>query len=307
MTRNRAELDEPYEGPDEPSFGFGGDDVPTLGGPEGEALFGDQEPILSVDSFEDASIEADFGDSDPAATARRSPGRKRKAVVPPEKLKKGMNLYEYLSQCQPPLDKKIIDIAVAQTQVPDSLHSDAGQEICIVWSQIKPDWKKYKPGQIASYAHQMARHTALRLRRELGSSVRLPGSAFRKRKDGTTYVTPGVLSVPLQWEELEGWMDADESADASFSVGSLDVKAVVNDLEQGPSSVSVEDEEMEAMKQRLAVVKAKQDRLTKQQREIFILLIHGETYESIQKRLGIKRAALLNEIESATARLYRRD
>jgi DNA-binding CsgD family transcriptional regulator len=72
------------------------------------------------------------------------------------------------------------------------------------------------------------------------------------------------------------------------------------------SSTSVEDEEMEAMNQRLNMVNSKADKLTMQQREILVLLIRGESYESVQRRLNIKRAALLNEIESATARLYQK-
>jgi DNA-binding CsgD family transcriptional regulator len=54
------------------------------------------------------------------------------------------------------------------------------------------------------------------------------------------------------------------------------------------------------------MVNSKADKLTMQQREILVLLIRGESYESVQRRLNIKRAALLNEIESATARLYQK-
>jgi DNA-directed RNA polymerase specialized sigma24 family protein len=240
-------------------------------------------------------------------TSKRGGGRKRKAVVPPEKIFKGMSLFEYLNQCNPPLDNKIIDIAIAQTQVPPELKLDAGQDIRLTWSQMKPDVKKYKPGQIASYAHRIARHTALRLRRELGAATRLPGSAFRKKKDGSTYVTPGLLSVPLQWEELESWLDTDEAADSAFQMSSSSGSEITSALSDfATSSTSVEDEEMEAMNQRLNMVNSKADKLTMQQREILVLLIRGESYESVQRRLNIKRAALLNEIESATARLYQK-
>lgn len=232
-------------------------------------------------------------------------GKRRKAVVPPDELKKGINLFEYLHTCTPPLDKKIIDIAIAQMQVPPELKDDAAQEIRITWALMKPDIKKFKPGQIASYAHRVARHTALRVRREIGSSVRLPGSAFRKKKDGTTYVTPGLLSVPLQWEELEGWLDADDAADSSFAVqgaGATELRTLMEGTDIG---VVVEDEETETMNHRLALVNAKADKLSPMQRDILYLLIKGDSYESIQTKLKLKRAMLLNEIEDATAKLYR--
>lgn len=231
--------------------------------------------------------------------------KKRKAVVPPEKLAKGTNLFDYLRKCTPPLDKKIIDIANAQMQVPDELKDDSAQEIRWTWAQMMPDIAKFKPGQIASYAHRVARHTALRVRRELGSSVRLPGSAFRKKKDGSTYVTPGLLSTALQWEELEGWLDADDAADSAYTVqggNNIELRTL---LEGSDIGVVVEDEETENMNHRLALVNAKSDKLSTLQREILIRMIKGESYESIQTGLKLKRAMLLNEIEEATAKLYR--
>jgi DNA-binding CsgD family transcriptional regulator len=283
-----------------PSGGF--DDMESEGVfPSMDDLDGhDDVPLPSIESIdEDEPILAG------TPTSKRGGGRKRKAVVPPEKITKGMSLFEYLNQCNPPLDNKIIDIAIAQTQVPPELKLDAGQDIRLTWSQMKPDVKKYKPGQIASYAHRIARHTALRLRRELGAATRLPGSAFRKKKDGSTYVTPGLLSVPLQWEELESWLDTDEAADSAFqlnnSTGS-EISSALSDF--ATSSTSVEDEEMETMNQRLALVNSKADKLTMQQREILVLMIRGESYESVQRRLNLKRAMLLNEIEAATAKLY---
>lgn len=263
------------------------------------------ESVLGIHVLDPEEEAAWIAAREKAQQNAEATGRKRKAVVPPEKIKKGMTLFEYLHACRPPLDKKIIDIAIAQTAVPSELKEDAAQEIMITWSTMKPDIKKFKPGQIASYAHRVARHTALRLRRELGSSVRLPGSAFRKKKDGSTYVTPGLLSVPLQWEELEGWLDADDAADSSYTVqgAGSELQHALDGLEF--SVTAVEDEETETMNHRLALVNAKADKLSSTQREILILLIRGHSYESIQNTLKLKRAMLLNEIEEATAKLYR--
>ena len=136
---------------------------------------------------------------------------RHKAVVAPAHLTNEMSLLDYLANCQPPIDKKLIDIALVQTQTPHSLREDAAQEIRIMWATLKPNIERYEPGQIAAYAHFVAKHASWRLRRALGSPVNLPGSAFRKRKDGTSYVTPGVLSVPLDWHDLEHWFNTSES------------------------------------------------------------------------------------------------
>lgn len=233
-------------------------------------------------------------------------GRKRKSVVPPEVLTPEMSVFDYLHACRPPLDKKIVDIAIAQMQVPPELRDDAAQEIMLTWTTMKPDVQKFKPGQIAAYAHRIARHTALRVRRELGSSVRLPGSAFRKKKDGTTYVTPGLLSVPLQWEELEGWLDADDAADAAYTVQGMGSELQSLLEGQDMSVAAVEDEETEIRNNRLAMVNAKADKLSSLQREALILFIMGNSYETIQNRLNLKRATLLNAIEEATAVIWRK-
>lgn len=144
-------------------------------------------------------------------TSVQTQDERHKAVVAPAHHTNEMSLLDYLANCQPPIDKKLIDIALVQTQTPHSLREDAAQEIQIMWATLKANTERYKPGQIAVYAHFVAKHASWRLRRALGSPVNLPGSAFRKRKDGTSYVTPGVLSVPLDWHDLEHWFNTSES------------------------------------------------------------------------------------------------
>lgn len=227
--------------------------------------------------------------------------RKRKAVVPPKRVTKEMSLFEYLSQCTPPLTKKIIDIACSQTQVPPELRDDAAQEISIQWSLTKPDCRQYKPGQVASYAHRMARHAALRLRRELGSSVRLPGSAFRKRKDGTSYVTPGALAAPLSWNELESWFQTDGLADGigggSFQgVDMEELAEAVESLEESGAATTAVDEEGETRKERANHLSVHSEKLTVRQAKIMSMLVDGETYEEIMTALDIKKGVLMREL-----------
>lgn len=227
---------------------------------------------------------------------------RRKAVVPPTKVNKTMSLFDYLASCDPPLDKKIIDIAMAQTQVPRDLREDAGQEIRMMWATMKPDTKKFKPGQIASYAHRIAMHAALRLRREIGSSVRLPGSAFRKRKDGSSYVTPGVLSVALDWNELESWFDATDSVDHSeFNPAVVSEPSALMGLEemteeQAEGGVTVDEEEEELRRARLESLERHATKLSRRQYNVLARLIAGESFEDIQTRTGYKKGVVLREI-----------
>lgn len=231
--------------------------------------------------------------------------KRRKAVVPPQHAAAGLSLFEYLRTCTPPLDQKIVDIAIAQTQVPLELRLDAAQEIRLVWSTMTPDLARYRPGQIASYAHRMAKHTALRVRRELGSSVRLPGSAFRKRRDGSSYVTPGVLSVALDWNELEGWLDMDSAGSSSeeslvmnmgLGIGEEDALAELGGMVEASSA---EDNEEEMLKFRLQVIERFKDELTERQYQILMRLSRGDTYEEIQAALGIKKGVMMRELNLA--------
>lgn len=226
--------------------------------------------------------------------------RQRKAVVPPKKVTKEMSVFDYLRQCQPALDKKIIDIACSQSQVPMELRDDAAQEISVMWSQMKPDTKKYKPGQIAAYAHQMARHAALRVRRELGSSVRLPGSAFRKRKDGTSYVNPGVLAAALDWNELETWFQTDELADGNMmSALAGDASSVAQALDETAAAEGDSEEQQKA--ERLELLMSRKDALTERQVGIMSALIEGATYEEIMAEHGIKKGVLMREVAVASS------
>ena len=230
--------------------------------------------------------------------------RQRKAVVPPAKVTKDMSVFDYLRRCQPPLDKKIIDIACSQSSVPMELKNDASQEIAMMWSTMKPDTAKYKPGQIASYAHQMARHAALRLRRELGSSVRLPGSAFRKRKDGTSYVTPGVLASALDWNELESWFQTDDMPDgmtSSMSSMSMDMDGISRMLEEDGELAVEEDTEEALRRERTDLLVGHRATLTDRQFAIMKSMIEGSTFEEVMVEHCIKKGVLMREIAVASS------
>lgn len=232
---------------------------------------------------------------------KNSNNKQRKEVVPPKKVTPEMSVFDYLRQCDPPLDKKIIDIACSQRGVPPELKDDAAQEIAIMWSQMKPDTVKYKPGQIASYAHHMAQHAALRLRRELGSAVRLPGSAFRKRKDGSSYVNPGVLAAALDWNELESWFQTDELADGGLMSALSGELSGLPQMLEDETAVSPEESEEALRRDRLELVLSRKDALTQRQVAIMCALIEGATYEEVMAEQGIKKGVLMREVAVASS------
>lgn len=165
-----------------------------------------------------------------------------------------------------------------------------------MWSQMTPDTSKYKPGQIAAYAHQMARHAALRLRRELGSSVRLPGSAFRKRKDGTSYVTPGVLASALDWSEMEGWFQTEDSPEGGppgGTGGGFGISTFEEEI------VSEDDADTALRNSRLDSLLSNADVLTERQKAIVSSLVDGASYEDVMLDLNIKKGVLMRELTIA--------
>lgn len=264
------------------------------------------EPILVDDLEVLASEELEVFDELPSPSIEMaadisSNSKQRKAVVPPKEITKDMSVFDYLRKCDPPLDKKIIDIACSQRGVPPELKDDAAQEIAIMWSQMKPDTKKYKPGQIASYAHHMAQHAALRLRRELGSAVRLPGSAFRKRKDGSSYVNPGVLAAALDWNELESWFQTDELADGSLMSALSGELSGLSQMLENETASSPEESEDAIRRDRLELLNSRKDALTQRQVAIMAALIEGATYEEVMAEQGIKKGVLMREFAVASS------
>jgi hypothetical protein len=231
------------------------------------------------------------------ATAPVEARQPRKDLVPPAKITEGMSLFDYLTTCRPPADQKIIDIACSQTQVPHDLKQEAAQEIRVMWMTLKPDTVKYKPGQIAAYAHRMALHAALRARRDLGSAVRLPGSAFRKRKDGSSYVTPGVLATALEWDKLEGWFQADgvegEGGPVSDAISS---DLGLSPLLGGDEPMVEEDDDEVTRDERMDALDAARDDLTPRQYEIMKALIAGNSFEEVMKEQDIKKGVLMREM-----------
>lgn len=182
------------------------------------------------------------------------------------------------------LVRKLTDIALAQTRVPASLRDDAAQEIHLAWASYRAD-TRLKPGQIASYANRIAHHACLRIRRELGLPVRLPGSAFRRKADGNTQVDLRRFSDPLSWDEItervvgrqESQQDSDEGWEHLISY----------DGTNPDQDLSHEDEQR---------VQDIYSRLSPRQREILVALRQGHEFSELPEVLDLSASLVQREI-----------
>ena len=241
------------------------------------------------------------------------PKKARIPLVAPVDLPDSATIFDYLDKAG--VARKIIDIATAYAKVPMELREDAAQEIKTTWSQTKPNLA-YKPGQIAAYAHRIAIHAALRLRRELGSAVRLPGSAFRQKSDGTTYVTPGALATALAWNDVEEWMHSDDwnpsfepinqAAEASPFQLTIPAQAESDEDSETDRAVYLETDPDYVQKQRVQEVCLASSELTLRQRRIMDLLLAGEEIPVILATLDIKRNTLTKEHKIIKEQLAKR-
>lgn len=183
------------------------------------------------------------------------------------------------------LERKIIDISMVKAQVPPAYQEDAAQEIRIAWLGSTAN-ERLSAGEIASYAHTIAFHVALKLRRDMAGPVRLPGSAFRKRTDGSTYVQPGHLAAPIPWEDLAEILiaeDEDKKAE-ELKTASTPLDVVDNELMTSEESFWYKD-------------------LTKRQRKIISMLKGGRCLDQIEEALNIQHNTLQRNIRVIRRRI----
>lgn len=211
-------------------------------------------------------------------------------------------LYERLVEMG--IARKLINIALVEMRVPHELAHDAAQEIRMAWIRTKAK-TEFSYGEVASYGHRIARHAALRARRELGSPVRLPGSAFRKRSDGTASVTPGILAAPLDWNDIEERlnMGGEGEIDAGFqsSIESY-TPAELSDSEiEGPEP-NPDDftPRFTLTPERAELFKAA---LTTKQWAVLSEVLGGKSVSSLERDTGLKHSTLTRQLSSIRNRL----
>lgn len=243
----------------------------------------------------------------PASPLRSQSRKKRTTFEAPQRIPDEMSLYDYLAACSPPMAEKLIDIALAAYNAPRQLRDEIAQEIRIAWVVRKPDHAKFEPAQIAAYAYRIAYHTTLKSWREMGSPVRLPGSAFRKRADGSTYVTPGLLAAPLEWSEMDNWFRTDDLPDFEGQGAARAAPAVGLDAPGDDDAGSAEpiDEEDELVRRRQDFLDEHRAtcKVTDLEYNALSLLIAGNDCDRIQDTLLLKRGQLHKLLESAAAKL----
>ena len=180
------------------------------------------------------------------------------------------------------LARKIIEISLNETKTPHSLHEDAAQEIRMAWAKAKAK-PEFSQGETASYAHRIAVNTCRKVQRDLGSAVRLPGSAFRKRRDGTSYVTPGVLSAPLDWAEVEERLNRDGGDDELSDAMGWCADAFTAELDSSHVMTPVQ----------MAKIKRV---LNDKQWLILTHLLTGGDVDSLQRMLETRRSSVVRQI-----------
>lgn len=185
-------------------------------------------------------------------------------------------LYSTISQLG--LERKLIDISLVKAQIPRALHDDVAQEIRISWLAAKAD-PNLSDGETASYAHTIAFHTALRVRRDLAGAVRLPGSAFRKRADGSTYVQPGHLAAPVPWEDLSEVLQTEEERGPGAD----------NEWEELPDNL---DADADPRRPQSELEQRLRSCLTRKQLRIISMLRRGHTLSQIERGMGIQSNTL---------------
>jgi len=205
-------------------------------------------------------------------------------------------LFESISKLG--LTTKLTNIALAETKVPMSLREDARQEIHMAWFTYRTD-TRLTEGQIASYANMIAHHACLRIRRELGLPVRLPGSAFRKKADGNIKVDLRRFVDPLSWDEItERLVGRQESGEESHD-DDWEQVLLPNESDDSMSEPTVSHE----MQQHIDTIYGD---LTKRQQEILERLRQGASFGDLPELLGLSTSLVQREL-SALRKKYGKD
>lgn len=217
-----------------------------------------EDVALSENEISEVEYELDTLRTSTGRYGKGIPKKKKKVVMPAYEDSVLFKLKEYN------LYDKLLEISLATEKVGFELKEDAILEIDFAWAKAKanPDFSE---GELASYAYNIGRTTALKVRRDLGSACRLPGSAFRKKSDGSTYVTAGILAAPMDWDEMAEWLSTDDLGQGLESAYPF------------PDSVS--------------------KKISRRQDKIVQLLLAGESIEKIQAMLKIKKAQFKQDIK----------
>lgn len=193
-----------------------------------------------------------------------------------------VSLFERLEQLRPGLRAKILSYSLRGNRklgvppIPESLHEDVTQEISLAWAKIRANMS-YGEGKTASFAHRIAWQVGLKVWRELGSAAKLPGNAFRKRADGSTYVDIGAIATPLS-------LHAETPEDRDW----IDSMLELSDADEA------EEEESETRLEQVRISKLSKlrNKLSAMQMRAVLLLLEGKEMTEIGGALGLNRVEI---------------
>lgn len=173
--------------------------------------------------------------------------------------------------------RKLTDIVLAKVSVPWHLRDDAAQEIHTTWAALtaKPNFAR---NQLARYAYISGQHAALKLRRNIGAVVTIPGALFRTGRDSAFMEAIGAAVNPK---------DVDDYKD------SIELSVDAPDYVQPPQALS-----LEYFKTRMAGLP-----LSKSQRLIAeYVLVRRMSSETIAQLLSV-RVSYVERLIAQVARL----
>lgn len=219
-----------------------------------------------------------------------------------------LNVFEYLSLCTPNNTIRIAESAMRGCGAHPYMFDDLRQEIFAHWCSLTPD-ATFAPGEVANYAKVCAHNVGLDYLRNHGSACRLPGNAFRKRPDGTTYVSPGLLTAPIDYAALDSALNADDSHLHPDAVG-MPVEQVF-DLSPSALNVLIDEaspmmlaenmcQETEVNGRRKELVELAKPHLTKKHYHLLSALLEGKTQAEIAEELSLANAKVMLLLSEAS-------
>lgn len=202
-------------------------------------------------------------DDEPVMELPQPKKRSRSAPIEVRALAEGEQVSVYQRLVDYGLLKKLTDIVLAKVSVPWHLREDAAQEVHAAWAGLQAK-SNFARNQLARYAYMSGQHAALKLRRNIGAVVAIPGALFRTGRDSSFMEAIGAAVNPK---------DVDDYRD------SLDLSVEPQEYSMPPQQVSPE-----FFKTRLGSLQ-----LSKSQRAVAErVLVRRMSAESIATELGVR-------------------
>ena len=221
-------------------------------------------------------------DTEPEFPRRVAPLSYPSPASPAAQVKAGHFESIYIRLWRSKLLKKVTDIVLAKAKLPWHLREDATQEIHTEWASVeaKPG---YEDGQVAYYAFQSGTHAALKLRRNMGAVVTLPGTLFRTGRASAFMASIGAAVNP---KDIDDYKD------------SLDLSTAPLDYTLGQATLTATT--IRARLAGLAITK-KQMKMAEQ------ALLHAMTLAAIAEEMGVPLTYVERSLGRITRKLYAKD